>query len=211
MNSWILHAAALATSVMGQVCFAQYIEPAGSLVPQSAKRFLRLDTPMTNLEGSSNAFWVTGLYTSNLTATVNANTLLMLPNNVCSAYDNVICHRISNFYTPTNTPFIATGIWRLSKNTIVHLGLNTGFQSAKLTVSPALFLGFGQRFFLDSKRLSHIVIEGSTWAGSKVGHKPCIDDYQREYFCGNLTAWSDYRYQEKPHSYSVKIWYERRF
>ena len=24
-------------------------------------------------------------------------------------------------------------------------------------------------------------------------HKPCTDSYNRQYFCGNLTAWSDYK------------------
>jgi len=211
MTIYALRVAVLATSLIGQMCHSQYVEKSGSLVHLSAKAFLSQSIQPNSLSETPLPLLITGFLASDTFAMVNSNTLFELPKSVCSGFSSTVCYQLAGFYKPTTTQLIATGIWRVSNNTLAHLGVNTGFQSPKLKVSPAFYLGVTQRFFLDDKQLSQLSFEATGWVGSKVQHKPCVDSYNREYFCGDLTAWSDYKYDSRPKSYTLNIRYMMRF
>ena len=72
-------------------------------------------------------------------------------------------------------------------------------------------LGAATRYYLNDKKDSHLILEGQYWFGSFVSHKPCLDSFDRQYFCGNLTAWSDLNYNPHPESYTLKLWFEKVF
>ena len=140
--------------------------------------------------------------------TTNAEFLMHKPKAVCSGYDSAVCHDLTDKYAHTNYPALLFGLFKISGDAIVTLGLNTGFDSPKLSVSPSISWGGARRWYLSDDKTSHIVIEGNYWAGAVVTHRPCLDSYARSYYCPALTAWSDFSYDDKPQSYNLKVWYE---
>lgn len=138
-------------------------------------------------------------------------TLMQQPETVCSSYDSSLCYDVKKFYSPHIPQVSMTGLYALDGSTMLQWGFNTGFESQKLTVSPAIMIGFAKRFYLSDARDSHIIIEASDWFGGSVKHRPCTDDFNREFFCGTISAWSDYTYDSRPKSTFVKVKYEKAF
>lgn len=146
-----------------------------------------------------------------LTINTQDMTLLQQPEHVCSQYDKAMCFNVGDFYTPHMPQAGVTGIFALDGSTMLQWGVNTGFDSAKLTVSPAIMLGLAKRFYLTEDRASHIVFEASEWIGGAVKHRPCLDNFDRQYFCGTVSAWSDFSYDSRPRSGFLKLTYEALF
>lgn len=110
---------------------------------------------------------------------------------VCSGYDARVCSDVSPFYrfkerVQHRVSMVAT----LNQRWGARLTLVSGAYAEKLTINPRAVIGI----------LGAIPIHGSgtlgveiyTAIGGQVRHRPCLDGYEREYFCGTLTAWSDY-------------------
>ena len=110
---------------------------------------------------------------------------------VCSDYEGSVCTDVSKFYQ-----FNQYSQWRMTLvGTLTpvfgaRITLVTGVDAAKMGVEPRIILGLiGARNLGRDSTLSAEIYNsfmGSTY------HRPCTDDYDREYYCGNLTAWSDY-------------------
>jgi hypothetical protein len=47
--------------------------------------------------------------------------------------------------------------------------------------------------------------------GQSVSHTPCYDQFNRAYYCANLSAWSDFTYDPHPSDLYLKVWYEKAF
>lgn len=136
---------------------------------------------------------------------------MAVPTTVCSGYDASVCHPVGKFYQSSRIPIFASALVFLNRDEIVQLGFNSGFNSAKLTVTPSIMLGAGQRFYVNKSRTSQIVLHGYRWFGGRVTHRPCLDSFDREYFCGNLTAWSDFTWDAHPKSYAVYFVFNKVF
>ena len=126
---------------------------------------------------------------------------------VCSSYDSGVCADISRFYQ-----FDRRLLWRFSfaGNISDEWGLRatvvTGAKSLKMTIEPLLIFGIIKAKYLSEATSLSAELYGSV--GGKTRHLPCIDAYDREYYCGNLTAWTDF--QEKQASrneWGIKLMY----
>jgi hypothetical protein len=93
--------------------------------------------------------------------------------------------------------------------TLVSLGFDSGVQTEKLRLSPALFLGMGHRLDWDAK--TSVLLVGGRWFGGKLTEEPCWDAYERAYWCPNLTAWSERPAMAKEVLGYVAISYRRVF
>ena len=109
----------------------------------------------------------------------------------CSAYDNTICHDLRGFYRPrqrhvtrASLLILATPAWG------AHLTLRGGVQAPKLSLAPLITLGLMHTQALGGGGSLAIAVETSL--GGALRHRPCLDAYNRAYFCANLTAWSDH-------------------
>lgn len=124
---------------------------------------------------------------------------------VCSAYDASVCANVSDFYRFDNqTQLKVTMVGVVTPNWGVRLSLSTGAEAAKLVVDPKLIVGVVMMKQLRSGRT--LSSEFSSSLGGAIRHKPCLDGYDREYFCGNLTAWSDYQNKTVvSHDYGLKV------
>jgi len=116
--------------------------------------------------------------------------LLNINTDANSAYDSAIKYNIGSFYKSDNPR--ARMIFNLKEpftQTLFSLGYDNGMKSQKLDISRSWFAGVARAFELQTH--SHLIVSMGAWLGEKVKERPCYDSYDREYWCPNLTAWSD--------------------
>ena len=94
-------------------------------------------------------------------------------------------------------------------DTTYILGYDNGISTAKYSRSGSLRAGINHTFRL-SKRSTIDLFGWRQWVGS-VNEVPCTDSYNRQYYCGNLTAWSDYQGGSIEDSYKARATYKYRF
>jgi hypothetical protein len=116
--------------------------------------------------------------------------LLSINDIASSAYDQAIAHNISDFYNAANT----RQRWVINylepdSRWLFSLGYDSGSQTDKLTIESSLFLGTAKNFELAKQH--HLLFSWGQWFGGKVTERPCLDAYDRAYWCPNLTAWTE--------------------
>ena len=192
------------------------LDPRLSLVPTSLKNHFIMESLVPpkwkyQFNPDEQYFAVTGIYLSDWTVSANDKPIMARQLSTCSIYDGTVCQNINSFYKPAAPELILTGMYKINGDNILSFGINTGYSSQKLSVSPSFLIGGAMRFYTSEKKDSHFILEGNYWFGSSVTHRPCLDSYERQYFCGNLSAWSDFQYDRHPESYNIKLWYEKLF
>ena len=116
--------------------------------------------------------------------------LLSVNDTAVSAYDQDIAHNISDFYKAENT----RQRWVLNylepdTRWLLSFGYDSGAKADKLSIEQSVFLGLAKNFELS--RDQHLMFSWGQWFGGKVTERPCLDKYDREYWCPNLSAWSE--------------------
>jgi hypothetical protein len=194
---------------------AQSLEPESSLVVTSAKDAFPLDTRFPK------EWWfaldqrmdvaITSLTIGEESIAAAGQSLMKRQSRTCSLYDSAICFDTSHFYRPDIPQIILSGYAKLDGTNALLFGLDTGFRAQKINISPALMLGLSHRTYLSERRDAQFVVEFAGWLGQSVSHTPCYDSYDRAYYCGNLSAWSDFSYNAHPTEVYAKIWFEYAF
>lgn len=116
--------------------------------------------------------------------------LLSVNDTVNSAYDEAITHHISDFYKATNTrQRWVVNYLEPDTRWLWSFGYDSGANADKLSIESSVFLGLAKNFELN--RGHHLMFSWGQWFGGKVTERPCLDAYDREYWCPNLTAWSE--------------------
>ena len=105
-------------------------------------------------------------------------------------------HLISNFVIP-NT------------NAMLSFGYDSGSRSEKISITKTFFLGISAFKKLDSN--SALFFLAGAWQRERISEQPCFDSYDREYWCPNLTAWSDHKPLSSTPLRFAEVKYERRF
>ena len=195
--------------------YAEGLDPESTLLPTSAKQTFVMDAQLPP------EFWhaldqrsylaITGLTIGERMIAAGGQSLMSLPSHVCSIYDPSICFEVGTFYHAAMPQILLSGLLVLDGNDAIIWGIDSGFKSEKLAVSPSLLLGLSKRWFPSEKRDSQFIVEASGWLGQSVSHTPCYDTFNRAYYCGNLSAWSDFSYDPHPSDLYLKVWYEKAF
>ena len=110
-------------------------------------------------------------------------------NKTAHSYDGE-ARDISQFYTPSNNVYHGTvGIF--ADDWSAKIKYDNGFESDKLSISKSTTIQLSKNFELNESWS----IKGSVGfqLGGQSKHKPCTDETDRKYYCGNLTAWSDFK------------------
>ena len=185
------------------------------LVPRTLKNYFVVDALLDErgklARGEQSRFQIITLIDTSTFISSNAEVFMSKPGKVCSTYDNTICQDVSDKYTASNVPLLFQGLYQISQDSVITMGLNTGYESSKISVSSSASLGGAHRWYLSANHTSHLIIEGNYWFGAVVTHRPCLDSYDREYFCPTLSAWSEFSYDPYPRSYNFKLTYEKVF
>ena len=139
--------------------------------------------------------WITQLRLSKNTGAIRlADGAIMLnrPGIVRSAYDSSVQHDVSKFYRPDKMHVNAMMHYAGRRaGEVFSFGFDSGFSATKMKVKPALFFGYARAF--EVTKTTAVSMSAGGWLGGKVSEKPCLDAYDREYYCPTLTAWTDYR------------------
>ena len=126
---------------------------------------------------------------------------------VCSAYDASVCADVGSFYR-FRQRYVRriSAVGTFSDRWGVRISITSGAQSPKVSIEPRLVIGLiGSRPLSNGRTISAEVF-GSV--GGDINHKPCLDNYDREYFCGSLTAWTDFQNKRIAlNEYGLKILY----
>jgi len=130
----------------------------------------------------------------------------LISTSVVSSYNSSIIYDVSGFYRPSHprVKILLSKFWENNRFWFL-IGFDTGFSSPKINIQPSIYLGFNykhpytNRSFFDFGLISNI--------GGKVNDHPCKDDFDRDYYCGSLTAWSDFKRQQENFLKAVQIRY----
>ncbi len=127
---------------------------------------------------------------------------------VCSAYDTSVCADVSQFYKSANRQLLRLGfVTAFSPSWGIRTQFTVGAHASKVSVNPRLILGL-----IGTTPLSgggSISGEVSASVGGDVRHRPCVDEYDRLYYCGSLTSWEDFEGKRVRFSeYGVRLSYQ---
>lgn len=206
--------AALTTSLSSTVR-AQSLEPQSSLVVTSAKDGFQLESRYPK------EWWfaldqrmdivITSIAVGDQSIAAAGQNLMSRQSRTCSLYDSSICFDTGHFYKPAMPQTVLSGFAKLDGSNALLFGFDTGFQAQKINVSPAIMLGLSHRTYLSERRDAQFIFEVAGWLGQSVSHTPCYDSYNRAYYCGNLSAWSDFSYNPHPTETYIKLWFDYAF
>ena len=194
---------------------AEGLEPESSLIATSAKEAFPLDARFPKewwfaLDQKMDVA-VTSLSASTKEIAAGGQSLMKAQTRTCSIYDDAICYSTGHFYTPDLPQIILSGFLKIDGTNAVLFAFDSGFRAEKISVSPGLLLGYSHRHYLTARRDQHVIIEVASWLGQSVTHTPCYDAFNRAYYCGNLSAWHDFTYDQHPGALFAKLWYEAAF
>ena len=196
---------------------ADIFEPEVSLIPLSVKPYFIMGSDIPTEERfafySKKYAAITSVVASSTAILQNAEAIMNKPTSVCSAYYSSSCYNVRSFYQPRFPQFILSGFYAADTDTILNVAVNSGFKSEKVTVGPSIMLGIAKRFYVGdvSRQNSHVIFEMNAWLAGSVDHQPCYDSFDRAYYCGTLTSWSDFSYTAAPASFNFIAWYETHF
>ncbi len=117
---------------------------------------------------------------------------------------------VSEFYTPDAVRLNMVLHYAGRKaGEIISIGIDSGYRAKKMTIRPALFIGYARSMQVGQAKYFTLVAGG--WLGGRITHKACRDDYDRQYYCRSLTAWSDFRPRRHALEYYYQVVYTHKF
>lgn len=147
----------------------------------------------------------TGDFTKN-----SGRLLLSVPAWTTSSYDANVRHSLTSFYAARH--------WRIrwvvnyldpSSQWLLSLGHDNGLQSPKLSMAPALFLGIAKQ--VDIRKNHSLQLSWGRWWGGQITERPCLDEHDREYWCPDLTAWTERPVLTSPSNKYYELKYQWQF
>lgn len=142
---------------------------------------------------------------------INGDDLISVAPIVISAYDPTsAAYEATSFYT-AKSPRTHLILNYFIPHTLLLLsaGYDSGSDAEKITVNAAKFIGLSTFWRISSQSAVYILV--GAWEPQGVTERPCVDSYGREYWCANLTAWSDHVPMESAQANFVNLKYELRF
>ena len=119
-------------------------------------------------------------------------THLAAPSKVSSIYDSTsTSYDLTPYYTSSNVrAHLILNYFIPETSILVSVGYDSGSNAQKISISSTRFFGLSSYKRIDSS--STIFLMMGAWEREKITEAPCVDSYGREYWCANLSAWSDH-------------------
>ena len=142
---------------------------------------------------------------------INGDDFLSVSPRVISAYDSTSApYEITPFYTSKSTRMrLVVNYFIPSTSFLLSAGYDSGSDAEKITVNASKFFGLSTFWRLNSQSAVYLLM--GAWDQQDVTERPCIDSYVREYWCANLTAWSDHVPLDSAQFNFINLKYELRF
>ena len=116
---------------------------------------------------------------------------------------------VSKFYKSRRPQFYGSGHLLFDSQTKIQIGFDNGLNTEKMKRSRRYDVMVTQLF--DMTDNSYFSLSVSKSFGGNTKHTPCRDSYSREYYCGSLTAWSDFNQPTTDNPVRGNITYNWRF
>ena len=142
---------------------------------------------------------------------INGDDFLSVSPRVTSAYDSTSAsYEITPFYASksSRTRWVVN-YFIPSTSILLSAGYDSGSDADKITVNASKFFGLSTFWRLSTQSAAYLIV--GAWDQQDVTERPCIDSYDREYWCANLTAWSDHVQLESAQFNFIQLKYELRF
>ena len=107
-----------------------------------------------------------------------------------SSYDGVE-RDVSKFYQQHIPDIEVGGYHILDKNDRIKAKVSTGTYTEKLDIYPTINFEWEHITELNDEWSILTSLGGKLSLGNH--NRPCTDSFDRKYYCGNLTAWSDFK------------------
>jgi hypothetical protein len=155
-------------------------------------RSLIIMTSKNSLEQRLPVPWFVSHFSSTTEGQVTAAggaVVMNIRSSVPSVYDASTSYEVGKFFRANNNRLSLIANWGSSAGTIWSIGFDSGYKSQKLKLNHSLFLGATKSW--QAKKNQTITLGLGAWLGGGVSESPCMDDYDRQYSCSSLIAWSD--------------------
>jgi hypothetical protein len=152
------------------------------------------------IEDSSKAFWISHFNVGNNASKFKNSSghyimerpMVPIPSAYISKDDPYRDYDTTGFYKPNSSRMkLVANMPLLTSGTTLSVGYDSGLRSQKLLVNNSFFVGVAKTHEIIKK--NYLTFSAGKWFGGKISEKPCYDDYDKAYWCQNLTAWSDYK------------------
>jgi len=142
---------------------------------------------------------------------INGDDFISVSPKVTSAYDPTSAvYELTPFYTAKSLrTHLILNYFIPHTSLLLSAGYDSGSDAEKITVNASKFFGLSTFWRLSSQSAVYILV--GAWEPQGVTERPCVDSYDREYWCANLTAWSDHVPMESVQANFVNLKYELRF
>lgn len=142
---------------------------------------------------------------------INGDDFISVAPMVISAYDPTSAvYELTPFYTAKSPrTHLILNYFIPHTSLLLSAGYDSGSDAEKITVNASKFIGFSTFWRISSQSAVYILV--GAWEPQGVTERPCVDSYDREYWCANLTAWSDHVPMESVQVNFVNLKYELRF
>ena len=111
-----------------------------------------------------------------------------LPTEAKSYDDNV--RDISRFYKQETPSLTIGGGYIIDNKSYITFGTTTGTYTPKLSIGNSFNVGYTNQIKLNKSW--SLKYNGQVNYNGSIKNSPCVDEYNRTYYCGDLTAWSDF-------------------
>lgn len=162
---------------------------------------------------ANNLGWIANIKIDNTPSTYRRNDSEIIfehKDKAKSIYDSSVIYDINRFYDPKKAN-IQLGYSFITEKPgrIFSLGYDNGLKTKKLKISKSYFAGYVETFKFDKN--DYLTFNSGIWIGGTIKEEPCIDSYDREYWCQNFLAWSDYEpTYERDNFYRINVNYKKK-
>ena len=112
------------------------------------------------------------------------------PRVVASAYDPGVVYDLGDFYASSQQRLrLVVNQYLPGTRLVLSAGVDTGSQAAKISISRSFFFGVSGHAQLSQRW--DLKFTSGAWQRQKVAERPCVDAFERQYWCPNLTAWTE--------------------
>lgn len=107
-----------------------------------------------------------------------------------SYYDPKVSFDITKFYESEKKRVRFIINYQLPNTSFfISYGYDSGTKAEKIEISNSIFFGLSQALSIQKRHF--LFYSWGHWYGEKIKEKPCLDSYDREYWCPSLIAWKD--------------------
>ena len=127
---------------------------------------------------------------------------------VAYSYDGV-ARNVSRFYKSQGKEYKLGLIFAFDSDTMITLNYDNGLKTEKMKIDKYTEIKLVQGVKVNNNL--NLSFKTRIQIGGDISHTPCVDGFGRNYYCGSLTAWSDFDPVEITREYIGEVVFSYKF